>query len=79
MLIFVCNFTPVRYENYRIGVPNVGTYQQIFNSDAPDFGGAGHSFMNEVMTENYGCHHFEQSVCLIIPAMAGVVFKYMNI
>ncbi len=31
-IVVVCNFTPVRYENYLIGVPRGGTYTTVFSS-----------------------------------------------
>ena len=40
-LLVVCNFTPVSYEAFRIGVPFAGKYKEIFNSDASEFGGTG--------------------------------------
>ena len=40
-IIAVCNFTPVRRENYRIGVPFAGTYEVLLNSDDECFGGSG--------------------------------------
>jgi 1,4-alpha-glucan branching enzyme len=39
-VIVVCNFTPVAHDNYRIGVPFNGWYDEIFNSDAKLYGGA---------------------------------------
>ena len=41
LLIFVCNFTPVVYQNYLIGVPYEGSYREILNSDEESFGGSG--------------------------------------
>lgn len=41
VLVFVFNMTPVIRENYRIGVPRPGYYQEIFNSQAFDYGGCG--------------------------------------
>ena len=38
-LFVVCNFTPVEYENFRMGVPFAGKYKEIFNSNAAEFGG----------------------------------------
>ena len=40
-LLVLCNFTPVSYEKFRVGVPFAGKYKEIFNSDAAEFGGGG--------------------------------------
>lgn len=40
-LVVVINFTPIVRYNYRIGVPAPGLYQEVFNSDASNFGGSG--------------------------------------
>ena len=37
----MCNFTPVPRQNYRIGVPFDGFWQEALNSDAPLYGGSG--------------------------------------
>ena len=39
MVVAVSNFTPVPRENYRIGVPKLGRYVEVFNSDAEIYGG----------------------------------------
>ncbi len=41
-LLFVFNFTPVVYENFKVGVPFKGKYKEIFNSDDIAYGGTGH-------------------------------------
>ena len=40
-ILVVCNFTPVSYDAFRIGVPFAGKYKEIFNSDASEYGGTG--------------------------------------
>ena len=42
-LLVVCNFTPVTYEKFQLGVPFAGKYKEIFNSDSIAFGGKGNS------------------------------------
>ena len=46
-----CNFTPVPRHNYRIGVPEGGWYQEIFNSDSTYYGGSNVGNYPGVMAE----------------------------
>jgi len=41
ILLVVCNFTPVVYEDFRVGVPIKGQYTELLNSSDPKFGGDG--------------------------------------
>lgn len=40
-LLFVCNFTPIEREDYRVGVPRRKQYKLVFNSDEVKYGGTG--------------------------------------
>ena len=40
-IVVLCNFAPVTRENYRIGVPDATSYDEIFNTDDIRFGGSG--------------------------------------
>lgn len=40
-LLIVFNFTPSTYEDYKIGVPYVGNYKEVFSSEYTEFGGDG--------------------------------------
>ena len=40
-LLFVCNFTPVEWEEYRVGVPKGKQYKLVLNSDDALYGGTG--------------------------------------
>lgn len=40
-LVFVCNFAASSHEEFRFGVPFAGTYKEILNSEAVEFGGTG--------------------------------------
>ena len=66
-LIAVCNFLPVRRENYCIGVPYAGVYEEVFTSDAAEFGGTGFTNGNNIRTVDEAMHGFEQSISLTLP------------
>ncbi|MFP4157193.1 MAG: 1,4-alpha-glucan branching protein GlgB [Opitutales bacterium] len=40
-VVAVGNFTPVRRESYRVGVPHPGFWKEILNTDAKEYGGSG--------------------------------------
>ena len=40
-LLFVCNFTPMARDDYRVGVPRKKQYKLIMNSDDEQYGGKG--------------------------------------
>ena len=40
-IIGICNFCPIRRENYRLGLPKSGTYELVLSSDAQKYGGWG--------------------------------------
>ncbi len=44
-LLFCCNFTPVPRDQYEVGVPEAGFYQEVLNTDGVQYGGSG--FINE--------------------------------
>jgi 1,4-alpha-glucan branching enzyme len=39
-LIFICNFTPQPHPAYRLGLPELIEYREVFNSDSGFFGGS---------------------------------------
>lgn len=74
-LLFICNFTPVPRENYRIGVPNAGQYTEILNSDAQIYGGSNQGNLGGIASENIESHGHKHSIQVTIPPLAAVVFK----
>jgi len=74
-LVFVCNFTPVVRENYRIGMPYSGTWTELLNSDATEFGGSGVGNGEEIQTEKVPFHQYQQSLELTLPPLGICVFK----
>jgi len=77
-LLVVLNFTPVVREGYRIPAPGPGTCREIFNSDAGAFGGSGIENLSELHSETVPCCGRENSLCLTLPPLAGVVLRYQS-
>jgi len=73
-IITVCNFVPVGRDEYRIGVPEKGTYFEIFNSTSAKFGGDEISNGN-IKSEAIPMHDCDNSICLKIPPLSVVFFK----
>jgi 1,4-alpha-glucan branching enzyme len=74
-LLVVHNFTPVVRENYPIGVPRGGWYQEVFNSDSKYYGGSNLGNFPGKMAEEPGWHFRPFQVKLTIPPLATVVLK----
>ena len=52
VVVCVCNFTPVRYDDFVIGLPKRGVLRELLSSDAEDFGGAGIRNAPEIRSED---------------------------
>ena len=75
-LVAVCNFTPEVRHGYRIGVPERGSYIEVFNSDDEAFGGSGVKNEGEIKTEDVKWHDRDQSIVLTIPPMATIYLRH---
>ncbi len=80
--VVVCNFTPVVHREYRIGAPEPGAWEEVFNSDAEEFGGSGVrcGTLREdgrvlVETEKVPFHGREQSLVLTLPPLGVLYLK----
>ena len=73
-LIVILNFTPVVRENYRIGVPVPGAYQEIFSSDSNNY--AGSNVANgDTLSEPIPWMNLLHSVKLTLPPLGGIILK----
>ena len=74
-LIVVCNFLPVQRDHYRIGVPEAGTYAEVFSTDREEYGGSGLSNGEDIKTEDLPMHGCGQSVSLTLPPLSTIFLK----
>ncbi|MFA5054716.1 MAG: 1,4-alpha-glucan branching protein GlgB [Dehalococcoidia bacterium] len=74
-ILAVCNFTPVPRYNYRVGVPYGGSWKEILNSDAQEYGGSGHGNLGGVEASAVPLHNRRYSLTLTMPPLGIVFFK----
>ena len=77
-LVIVANFTPQNHSNYRIGVPVKGFYEEIFNTDASQYGGSNLGNMGGKSTDSYNIHSYENSIDLCLPPLSVLVLKHKS-
>jgi 1,4-alpha-glucan branching enzyme len=74
IVIVVCNFTPLPRHDYRLGVPQSGTYVEVINTDADIYGGSGlHN--GELRAHRADLHGHRWSISLTVPPLATVMLK----
>ena len=74
-IVSVCNFQPIRRDEYCIGVPKYGLYDEVFNSDEERFGGSGVVNGNNIKTEVMKIHGFDQGLSLTLPPLSVIYLK----
>jgi 1,4-alpha-glucan branching enzyme len=71
--LIVMNLTPVPRASYRLGVPALGEYREVMNTDAGEWGGSGMETRGPVHAEPSPFHGFAQSVELTLPPLGVLV------
>ena len=74
-LVCAINFSPNAYEDYRFGCPQVSEYVEVFNSDAPIYGGSGAVNTTPCKVSWTPSHGRESSVSIRIPPMGAVFLE----
>jgi 1,4-alpha-glucan branching enzyme len=74
-LVVVLNMTPVIRHDFRVGVPQAGSWTEIFNSDAENLWGSGVLNSNPVTSEGINWHGRDNSINITIPPLAASIFK----
>lgn len=75
VLVAVSNFTPVVREHYRLGVPELGTYVEILNSDAAEYGGSGVGNLGSVDAVDRPQDWLPATIELRLPPLATIYFS----
>lgn len=75
VIVVVCNFTPIIREQYRIGLPSDGYWNEIFNSDSTYYGGSNVGNLGGLEAEASPSHGLPYSLVMTVPPLAVVCFK----
>jgi 1,4-alpha-glucan branching enzyme len=65
----VANFSALPHEDYRLGLPQAGTWTEVVNTDALDYSGSGVGNLGGVHTEKVAWHGRPVSVRLRLPPL----------
>ena len=75
-LLFICNFTPMWRDEYRIPVPCKGKYKEVLNSDDVRFAGNGATNPEPIKAEEVPYKGKDYSITVKVPPLSVMVFEY---
>jgi len=74
-VLVAVNMTPVPRTNCMVGVPSGGTWREVLNTDALEFGGAGWGNFGAVEAAPVRSHGRRHSLCLTLPPLSTVILQ----
>ena len=75
-LMFIINMTPMKWENYQVGVPKKKKYKLLLNSDDVRFGGQGMEVPAEITSVKENCDYRNYSLTLDLPPYSALIFVF---
>jgi 1,4-alpha-glucan branching enzyme len=74
-IVIVCSFTPVPRHNHRLGVNFPGSYREIVNTDAKEYGGSGQGNLGGIEATPVPYHGRPYSLNITLPPLGAVFLK----
>ncbi len=75
-VVVLLNLTPLVHHNFRIGVPEKGTYKEIMNSDYEIYGGSNIYNGLKLKTEDIVMHDRQQSINVTLSPLSITILKF---
>ena len=72
----VSNLSPVVRADYRLGLPAAGTWHEVLNTDAAEYGGSGVGNLGAVSTEEIWWHGKPVSASLTVPPLSTLWLRF---
>jgi 1,4-alpha-glucan branching enzyme len=76
--VVVINMTPTVYHDFRVGVPEAGTYIEILNSDKEIYGGSNIYNGAELKTEEIFNHGYKQSISINVSPLSISIIEFQK-
>ena len=76
--LVLCNFAASRWEDYRMGVPEVGTYRVALCSEEEQYGGAGFDRETLYRSEEQPLGQWAHSITLDVPPLSCMILESIN-
>lgn len=74
-LVIIINFCPQDYPIYKIGVPQKGEWQLIFNSNDLKYGGSGETIVPSTKAEALPFHNQPYNITIALPGLTALIYK----
>ncbi|MCM1386648.1 MAG: 1,4-alpha-glucan branching protein GlgB [Bacillus sp. (in: Bacteria)] len=75
-ILFILNLTPIKRENFKVGVPKRGKYKLLLNSDEKRFGGFGNAIPAELTAQKEVCDFKEYAITFDLPPLTAAIFVF---
>ena len=76
--LVLCNFAASRWEDYRMGVPEAGTYRVALCSEEEQYGGAGFDRETLYRSEEQPLGQWAHSITLDVPPLSCMILESIN-
>lgn len=76
--LVLCNFAASRWEDYRMGVPEAGTYRVVLCSEEEQYGGAGFDRETLYRSEEQPLGQWVHSITLDVPPLSCMILEPIN-
>ena len=77
-VLVLCNFAPVKWENYLLGVPEAADYRAVLCSEEACFGGAGFERGTVYRSEEAPQGQWPRSITLDVPPLCCMLLESIN-
>ena len=75
-ILFVINFTPMEWKDYKVGVPKKKKYKLLLNSDDVKFGGNGSVIPSEITAKAEPANYKDYSITFDLAPFSAAVFVF---